>query len=67
MYLTIYTSHFPVEAPPCRWLTFRDQPSGKFGSSYIGPPPGCVILALEVEAEGSTVPKCFLYVYKDFQ
>lgn len=33
------TSHFPVEAPPWRWLTFRVHPSGRLGSSYIGPLP----------------------------
>jgi len=42
-YLIIQTSHFPVDAPPCLWLTFRVHPSGRVGSSYIGPlplPPG---------------------------
>ena len=56
----MYTSHFPVDAPPCLWLTFRDQPSGRFGSSYIGPPLGCVgLVVAEVEAAVASFPRGF--------
>ena len=42
------TSHFPVEAPPCLWETFLDQPVGRLGSSVIGP------LALDPGPESDT-------------
>ena len=53
-----------MEAPPWRWLTLRDQPSGKLGSSYMGPPCALVELveveAVEaVEAGGVPVPVRF--------
>lgn len=36
-YLIKYTSYFPAERPDFLCLSFRVQPSGRVGSSYMGP------------------------------